>query len=92
MMGDVKAAVAMHELLYQVQQRHHLLPEAFTLDFNVHWGQHLMRPELIESTYLLHRATLDPYYLTVGEHLVNSLNKHTRVNCGFAAIEVSPVY
>ncbi|XP_018647200.1 LOW QUALITY PROTEIN: mannosyl-oligosaccharidealpha-1,2-mannosidase-r el ated [Schistosoma mansoni] len=85
--GDVKRAVVLHELLYLIHKRNKLLPEAFTPDFNVHWGQHLLRPELIESTYLLYRATEDPYYLKVGEQIVNDLEKYTRVPCGFAAIK-----
>ncbi|CAI2727425.1 unnamed protein product [Schistosoma spindalis] len=87
LIGDVKRAVALHELLYLIHKRNKLLPEAFTPDFNVHWGQHLLRPELIESTYLLYRATEDPYYLQVGEQIVNDLEKYTRVPCGFAAIK-----
>ena len=31
----------------------------------VHWGQHHLRPEFIESTYFLYRATGDHYYLHV---------------------------
>ena len=50
-------------MLYQVMQRHNFLPEAFTTDFQVHWGQHPLRPEFVESTYFLYRATGDPYYL-----------------------------
>ena len=52
-------------MLYQVMQRHNFLPEAFTTDFQVHWGQHPLRPEFVESTYFLYRATGDPYYLEV---------------------------
>lgn len=63
--GDLRPAVETHEMLYQVVQRHNLLPEAFTTDFQVHWAQHLLRPEFIESTYFLYRATMDPYYLQV---------------------------
>ena len=42
LMGDVKPAIISHEVLYQVMQRHHFIPEAFTADFQVHWGQHLL--------------------------------------------------
>ncbi|XP_072930499.1 ER degradation-enhancing alpha-mannosidase-like protein 3 isoform X7 [Epargyreus clarus] len=66
MMGDLRPAVEIHEMLYQVMQRHTFIPEAFTSDFQVHWGQHPLRPEFLESTYFLHRATGDPYYLRVG--------------------------
>ncbi|CAM6006588.1 unnamed protein product [Sphagnum balticum] len=42
-----------------------LVQKAFTHDFQVHWGQHPLRPEFIESTYFLYRATKDPHYLQV---------------------------
>ncbi|TGZ61898.1 hypothetical protein CRM22_007738 [Opisthorchis felineus] len=87
LLGDIKSAVALHEYLFQVHKRNKLLPEAFTPDLRVHWGQHLMRPEFIESTYLLYRATNDPYYLKVGARVVDDLQNYTRVPCGYAAVE-----
>ena len=57
------------------------------VDFQVHWGQYLLRPEFVESTYFLHRATGDPHYLDVGEEVLRSLQKHTRVTCGYATIK-----
>lgn len=86
-MGDLKPAIENHEVLYQIMQRHDFIPEAFTSDFQVHWGQHLLRPEFIESTYFLYRATSDPYYLQVGEKVLRSLQKHARVACGYASIK-----
>ncbi|XP_059471862.1 ER degradation-enhancing alpha-mannosidase-like protein 3 isoform X2 [Neocloeon triangulifer] len=85
--GDIKPAVETHEMLYQIIQRHNLLPEAFTTDFQVHWGQHPLRPEFLESTYFLYRATQDPYYLQVGKHALMALQKYSRVPCGYAAIK-----
>ncbi|XP_048875770.1 ER degradation-enhancing alpha-mannosidase-like protein 3 [Brienomyrus brachyistius] len=85
--GDLKPAIETHEMLYQVTQQHKFLPEAFTTEFKVHWGQHLLRPEFAESTYFLYKATGDPYYLKVGQSIVEKLNTHTRVPCGFAAMQ-----
>ncbi|MPC13214.1 ER degradation-enhancing alpha-mannosidase-like protein 3 [Portunus trituberculatus] len=85
--GDIKPAIETHEMLFQVIQRHNFLPEAFTTDFQVHWGQHPLRPEFLESTYLLYLATDDPYYLRVGEHILRSLQKHAWVPCGYAAVK-----
>jgi len=47
-----------------------------------------LRPELAESTLWLFLGTRDPYYQqVVGRRLVNSLNRHARVDTGgFAAI------
>lgn len=33
------------------------------------------RPEFVESTYLLYRATKDPYYLHVGKAIIESLQR-----------------
>ncbi|XP_055925228.1 ER degradation-enhancing alpha-mannosidase-like protein 3 isoform X2 [Argiope bruennichi] len=85
--GDIKPAIETHEMLYQVMQRHNFLPEAFTVDFQVHWGQHPLRPEFVESTYFLYKATNDPYYLEVGRKVLDSLQKYARVPCGFAAVK-----
>ncbi|KAL5012350.1 hypothetical protein ScPMuIL_010901 [Solemya velum] len=85
--GDIKPAIETHEMLYQVVQKHNFLPEAFTTDFRVHWGQHPLRPEFVESTYFLYKATGDPHYLDVGKVIIEKLNRHARVPCGFAAIK-----
>uniref|UniRef100_A0A0N4ZTJ3 alpha-1,2-Mannosidase n=1 Tax=Parastrongyloides trichosuri TaxID=131310 RepID=A0A0N4ZTJ3_PARTI len=85
--GDIKPAIEMHEMLYLVMQKHKFIPEAFTYDLQVHWGQHLLRPEFIESTYFLYKATKDQHYLDVAADVVKSLNDHVRVKCGFAAIK-----
>ncbi|XP_041986540.1 ER degradation-enhancing alpha-mannosidase-like protein 3 [Aricia agestis] len=86
LLGEVQPAVETHEMLYQVMQRHTFIPEAFTSDFQVHWGQHPLRPEFIESTYYLHRATNDDHYLQVGKAVLKSLQQYTRVPCGYAAV------
>ncbi|XP_062867157.1 ER degradation-enhancing alpha-mannosidase-like protein 3 [Trichomycterus rosablanca] len=85
--GDLKPAIETHEMLYQVTKQHKFLPEAFTTEFRVHWGQHPLRPEFAESTYFLYKATGDPHYLKVGQSIVEKLNTHARVPCGFAAVQ-----
>uniref|UniRef100_A0A224X743 alpha-1,2-Mannosidase n=1 Tax=Panstrongylus lignarius TaxID=156445 RepID=A0A224X743_9HEMI len=84
--GDLKPAVETHEMLYQVMQRHTFIPEAFTTDFQVHWGQYPLRPEFLESTYFLYKATGDHYYLQVGKNILKGLQTHARVACGYAAV------
>ena len=87
LMGDLKPAIEQHEVLYQIMKRHNFLPEAVTADFQVHWGQHLLRPEFVESTYFLYKATRDPYYLEAGKQVLKALQKHARVTCGYAAVK-----
>lgn len=45
-----------------------------------------LRPEFVESTYLLYLATRSPFYQHVGLQIIDSLNVHTRVSCGFATV------
>ncbi|KAL4219236.1 ER degradation-enhancing alpha-mannosidase-like protein 3 [Mactra antiquata] len=85
--GDIQHAIEVHEMLYQVIQRHNFLPEAFTADFHIHWGHHPLRPEFIESTYFLYKATGDAHYLEVGQKVIENLDVLARVPCGFAAIK-----
>ncbi|KAL3319397.1 ER degradation-enhancing alpha-mannosidase-like protein 3 [Cichlidogyrus casuarinus] len=86
MHGDVKDAVVFHEMLFQMMQKYKFLPEAFTPRMEIHWPHHLLRPELIESTYFLYEATKDPYYLEVAKHVVQNLEKYTKGPCGYCAI------
>lgn len=86
LLGDIRPAVATHEMLYQVMQKYTFIPEAFSADMQVIWGQHPLRPEFLESTYFLHRATNDDHYLFVGKAALKSLQKYARVSCGYAAV------
>lgn len=45
-----------------------------------------MRPEFLESTYFLHRATGDDHYLFVGKAALKALQQYARVSCGYAAV------
>lgn len=83
--GDLKQAIETHEMLYNVAKKFKFIPEAFTTNFDLHWAQHPLRPEFIESTYFLYQATKDPYYLEAGKHVIDTLEDHARVKCGFAA-------
>lgn len=87
LIGDVKQAIEMHEMLFQVVQKHKFLPEAFTHDFQVHWAEHPLRPEFMESTYFLYRATKDPHYLEVAKQIMESITEYVKVPCGFASIK-----
>ncbi|WAR30725.1 EDEM3-like protein [Mya arenaria] len=75
----LQPAIEVHEMLYQVIQRHNFLPEAFTSDFHIHWGHHPLRPEFVESTYFLYKATGDSHYLDVGQKVIENLDELARV-------------
>jgi len=45
-----------------------------------------LRPEMIESAFLLFSATNDPAYLVAGKQMMHNIINYTRVECGFAAV------
>uniref|UniRef100_A0A1B6CFG3 alpha-1,2-Mannosidase n=1 Tax=Clastoptera arizonana TaxID=38151 RepID=A0A1B6CFG3_9HEMI len=85
--GDIEEAICLHALYFSIWKRFGVLPERFN------W-QHTspdvlfypLRPELIETTYLLYQATKSPFYLHVGMDIMKSINRYARTNCGYATI------
>ena len=45
-----------------------------------------LRPELIESTYLLHAATGDGTYLEAGRLFQSTLVERNQQKCGYASV------
>lgn len=89
LVGDVAAANLSHREFFYVWQKFGVLPERYLLDHQMlHPTEkyYPLRPELAESTFYLYQATKDPWYLQVGESIVESLSLHTRVEGGFASI------
>lgn len=84
--GDLKAAISTHAMFNEVIRRHSYLPEAFTTDLQVYWANHQMRPEFLESTFFLHRATREDYYLDTGKEILRKL-QDLKVGCGFAGLK-----
>ena len=85
--GDVAGAKRVYEGFLQVVNRWEVLPEAYNFDLEVHWSQHHLRPEFIESTLSLYQATGSHKYLEIGEMTLEFLEKHAKVECGLAALE-----
>ena len=46
-----------------------------------------LRPEFIESTYFLYRATKDPFYLNIGVRILRDFQTRFKGKCGFAGIQ-----
>ncbi|BAT76126.1 Alpha-mannosidase I [Vigna angularis] len=90
LIGDVMAANSSHREFFHVWKRYGVLPERYLLDHQmIHPTEkyYPLRPELAESTFYLYQATKDPWYIEVGESIVNSLNLYTKVEGGFASIK-----
>uniref|UniRef100_M1BC97 alpha-1,2-Mannosidase n=1 Tax=Solanum tuberosum TaxID=4113 RepID=M1BC97_SOLTU len=87
--GDIEPAIRTHAAFFSVWRRYGFTPEGFNLaTLSVQQGQksYPLRPELIESTYWLYKATRDPRYLDAGREILASLQYGARCTCGYCHI------
>ncbi|KAF9055160.1 alpha mannosidase-like protein [Hymenopellis radicata] len=86
--GDVQNAIKLHMMYYNLWRRHSGLPEVFDTNFKRATSfQYPLRPEFIESTWYLYRATRDPFYLEVGERILFDIITRSKVDCGLCGIQ-----
>ncbi|KAB5594202.1 Alpha mannosidase-like protein [Ceratobasidium theobromae] len=85
--GDVQNAIKSHLVYWNLWRRFSGMPETFNIA-NRHGVTigYPLRPEFIESTYFLYRATRDTFYLDVGERVLRDLTRRAKVDCGLATI------
>ena len=89
-MGELEEATATHLLMTALWTRYSALPERWSAHHGGiegglgWWGG---RPEFIESTYHLYRATQDPWYLHVGEMVLRDIKRRCWARCGWAGIQ-----
>ncbi|XP_057771420.1 alpha-mannosidase I MNS4 [Salvia miltiorrhiza] len=87
--GDIEPAIRTHAAFFSVWKRYGFTPEGFNLaTFKVQQGQksYPLRPELIESTYWLYKATRNPRFLDAGRDMLASLQYAARCTCGYCHI------
>ena len=85
--GDIEESVCLHYLYFTIWRMYDALPERYNwrlLQPEVNF--YPLRPELIESTYHLYRATKSPFYLHAGKEFLDSLNNHMKTACGYATL------
>ncbi|GAB7344663.1 hypothetical protein MBLNU457_3146t1 [Dothideomycetes sp. NU457] len=88
--GEVEEAAVTHLLYTALWTRYGALPErwnTFTgkIDAGLRWWGG--RPEFIESTWYLYRATQDPWYLHVGEMALRDIKRRCFTPCGWAGLQ-----
>ncbi|TDL29347.1 alpha-mannosidase [Rickenella mellea] len=85
--GDVENAIKSHLIFWNLWKRNAGLPEVWDINFmQATSHQYPLRPEFIESTYYLYRATKDTFYLDVGERILYDLILRAKVDCGLSGI------
>ncbi len=86
--GDLDRAKALQDSAFKMWQLNGIEPEV--LDYSsmqVKHGGYPLRPEIVESAYILHHYTKDPKYLAMGREMWKDLVKHCRTDAGYAALK-----
>ncbi|KAG7194994.1 alpha mannosidase-like protein [Scheffersomyces spartinae] len=100
--GQLSDAINTHLLYLKIWNTFDLIPERWQLvptqnsdadseidkliaAVSLEW--YPLRPEFIESTYYLYRATRDPMYLQIGERVLNLLRDRYKAPCGFHGLQ-----
>ncbi|KAG9034693.1 alpha mannosidase-like protein [Tulasnella sp. JGI-2019a] len=85
--GDIENAIKAHLVYWNMWRRYSGIPETFSIVTKEGLAiGYPLRPEFIESTYFLYRATKDPFYLSVGERVLQDLTARAKVPCGLATV------
>ncbi|KAJ5778610.1 hypothetical protein N7520_001856 [Penicillium odoratum] len=87
--GKLDEAIEIHLLTTAIWTRFSALPERWNvatgdIDNGLSW--YGGRPEFIESTYYIYRATQDPWYLHVGEMVLRDIKRRCWTKCGWAGL------
>lgn len=88
--GELNEATETHLLYAALWARYRALPERWnvasgSIEGGLRWWGG--RPEFIESTWYLFRATKDPWYLRVGEMVIRDIKERCWTPCGWAGLE-----
>lgn len=95
--GQLRDAVGTHMVFMKLWNHFQLIPERWNFllrkesirrkedVIGLEW--YPLRPEFIESTYYLYRATGDPMYLNIGEGILNTFKKRFKTKCGFKGVQ-----
>ncbi|OCH93594.1 alpha-mannosidase [Obba rivulosa] len=85
--GDVENAIKSHLIYWNIWRGFSGLPEVWDMGWKAATShQYPLRPEFVESTWYLYRATHDPFYLDVGERILYDITTRAKVDCGVAGI------
>ncbi|CAM1504469.1 Fc.00g020600.m01.CDS01 [Cosmosporella sp. VM-42] len=88
--GELDEAVEANLVYTALWTRYAALPERWSVrENNVDGGLGWWpgRPEFIESTYHIYRATNDPWYLYVGEMVLRDIKRRCYTPCGWSGLQ-----
>lgn len=88
--GELDEAIEANLVYTALWTRYAALPERWSVrENNVDGGLGWWpgRPEFIESTYHIYRATNDPWYLYVGEMVLRDISRRCYAPCGWSGLQ-----
>lgn len=86
--GDLNRAKMLQESMFKMWQGNGIEPEVYNYKTGkVENGGYPLRPEIIESTYILYQFTKDPKYLAMGKQMFEDLVKHCRTDVAYAGLK-----
>ena len=86
--GDLSRARRLQDSCYRMWNLHGIEPEV--LDYRamkVVSPGYQLRPEIVESAYVLYRKTKDPKYLEMGRTFFEALVAHSRTDAGYTVLK-----
>jgi mannosidase alpha-like ER degradation enhancer 2 len=86
--GDLSRARRLQDSCLRMWKLHGIEPEV--LDYRamkVVYPGYPLRPEIVESAYVLYRKTKDPKYLEMGREFFESLVAHCRTDSGYTVLK-----
>lgn len=86
--GDMNRAKMLQDSMFKMWQVHGIEPEVYNYKTGkVEHGAYPLRPEIIESTYILYHYTKDPKYLAMGKQMFEDFVKHCRTEVAYAGLK-----
>lgn len=86
--GDLNRARALQDSMFLMWQANGIEPEVYNYKTRkVEHGGYPLRPEIVESTYILYQYTKDPKYLAMGKQMFEDFVKHCRTDVAYAGLK-----
>lgn len=86
--GDLERAKRLQDSSFKMWQKHTIEPEVFDYQKQeVLSPGYQLRPEIIESTYILYHYTKDEKYLQMGKVMFDDFVKYCKTEAGYASLK-----
>lgn len=86
--GDLNRAKMLQDSMYKMWRLHGIEPEVYNYKTGkVEHGGYPLRPEIVESTYILYQYTKDAKYQAMGKQMFEDFVKHCRTEVAYAGLK-----